>query len=89
MKVEILEDINFEHEFGCKGLSSALTAHQVFDTLSWPNAKKGYIWTIAEWASKYLTKDVKEVELPDTITSISSTAFTPSSSRYGNFSMIF
>ena len=62
MKIEILKDCQFEHKIGLKGLSSALTAHQVFDYLSWPTAKEENYWTIAEWASKYLMKDVKSVK---------------------------
>jgi len=65
MKVEILQDVNFEHEIGTKGISSALTAHQVFSLLSWPGAKKDYKWTIAEWASRYLFKDVTFVKEED------------------------
>lgn len=62
MKIEILKDCSFQHKIGLKGLSSALTAHQVFDYLSWPNAQEPSYWTIAEWASKYLMKDVKSVK---------------------------
>lgn len=62
-KVQILQDICFEHEFGLKGLSSALTAHQVFDYLSWKDSKKPYHWTIAEWASKHLLKDEKSIKV--------------------------
>jgi len=65
MLVEILQDVNFDYEMGAKGLSSALTAHQVFAKLDWPNAQKDYKWTIAEWASKYLFKDFKSVKEED------------------------
>lgn len=59
MKLEILQDTLFTKELGFKGLSTALTAHQVFDYLSWSKSKKPYSWTIAEWHSKHLMRDEK------------------------------
>ena len=60
MQNNVLQDPKFQQKFGLKGLSTRISGHQIFGYLQWPEAGERQVWTIAEWASKYLMHSVRE-----------------------------